>query len=150
MGFDDCAQRRLCQRLPLFYAFPVPKLSNMPAIYQWLKNIPTAKLAWILTTILISNCLLIDPSLGATEQKILNTTSTRHPKLQILLPLYIYPNWYDKNKYVWKQVIAAAKKVSIVVIIIGINNCDDRYFFGSSYYLFPYILIFIVPIGIDV
>ena len=101
----------------------------MSAIYQWLKNIPTAKLAWILTTILISNCLPIDPSVGVTEQKILNTTSTRHPKLQILLPLYIYPNWYDKNKYVWKQVIAAAKKVSIVVIInpnSGPNNAPPN------------------------
>ena len=101
----------------------------MSAIYQWLKNIPTAKLVWIWTTILISNCLPIDPSVGVTEQKILNTTSTRHPKLQILLPLYIYPNWYDKNKYVWKQVIAAAKKVSIVAIInpnSGPNNAPPN------------------------
>jgi Spherulation-specific family 4 len=41
----------------------------------------------------------------------------RPSKLQILLPLYIYPNWYDKNNYIWKQVIAAAKKVPIVAII---------------------------------
>jgi hypothetical protein len=89
----------------------------MSSIYQRLKNIPTAKLAWILTTALISNCLTIDPTLGVTEQKILNTSSNHQPKLQILLPLYIYPNWYDKNKYAWQQVIAAAKKVSIVAII---------------------------------
>ncbi len=101
----------------------------MSAIYQWLKNIPTVKLAWILTTMLISNCLTIDQTLGATEQKILNTTSNRYPKLQILLPLYIYPNWYDKNKYVWRQVIAAAKKVSIVAIInpnSGPNNAPPN------------------------
>ncbi|WP_310417314.1 spherulation-specific family 4 protein [Chamaesiphon sp. OTE_8_metabat_110] len=41
----------------------------------------------------------------------------RHSKLQILLPLYIYPNWYDKNNYIWKQVIAAANQVPIVAII---------------------------------
>jgi hypothetical protein len=43
--------------------------------------------------------------------------SNRQPKLQILLPLYIYPNWYDKDRYIWKQVIIAAKKVQIVAII---------------------------------
>ena len=101
----------------------------MSSIYQWLKNIPTAKLAWILTTVLISNCFISDPILGVTEQKILSTTSNRDPKLQILLPLYIYPNWYDKNKYAWKQVIAAAKKVSIVAIInpnSGPNNAPPN------------------------
>jgi Spherulation-specific family 4 len=46
-------------------------------------------------------------------------------KLQILLPLYIYPNWYDKNNYVWKQVITAAQKVPIVAII-NPNNGPDR------------------------
>ena len=43
--------------------------------------------------------------------------SNDRPKLQILLPLYIYPNWYNKDKYAWKQVIMAAKKVQIVAII---------------------------------
>jgi Spherulation-specific family 4 len=129
MSLDDCAKRRLCQRLLLFYAFPAPKLSNMSSMYQWLKNIPTVRLAWILTTVVISNCLTINPTLGVTEQKILNTTSNRDPKLQVLLPLYIYPNWYDKNKYAWKQVIAAAKKVSIIAIInpnSGPNNASPN------------------------
>ncbi len=129
MSLDDCAKRRLCQRLLLSYAFPAPKLSSMSSIHQWLKNIPTAKLAWILTTVLISNCFISDPILGVAEQKILSTTSNRDPKLQILLPLYIYPNWYDKNKYAWKQVIAAAKKVSIVAIInpnSGPNNAPPN------------------------
>jgi uncharacterized phage-like protein YoqJ len=101
----------------------------MSLMYQWLKNIPTVKLAWIFTTVLISNCLTIDSTLGVTEQKILNTTSNHHPKLQVLLPLYIYPNWYDKNKYAWQQVIAAAKKVSIVAIInpnSGPNNAPPN------------------------
>jgi Spherulation-specific family 4 len=51
------------------------------------------------------------------------------PKLQILLPLYIYPNWYDKQKYVWKQVAIAAKKVPIVAIInpnSGPNNAPPN------------------------
>lgn len=51
--------------------------------------------------------------------------SNRSPKLQILLPLYIYPNWYDREKYVWRDVIAAAKKVPIVAII-NPNNGPDR------------------------
>jgi Spherulation-specific family 4 len=130
MSLDDCAKRRLCQRLLLSYAFPVPKLSiRMSAVSQWLKNVTISKLVWILATVLISNCLMIDRSFGITEQKILNTTSNHHPKLQILLPLYIYPNWYDKNKYAWKQVIAAAKKVSIIAIInpnSGPNNAPPN------------------------
>jgi Spherulation-specific family 4 len=48
-----------------------------------------------------------------------------HPKLQILLPLYIYPNWYDKDKYAWKQVMIAAKKVPIVAIINPNNGPND-------------------------
>jgi Spherulation-specific family 4 len=101
----------------------------MSAVSQWLKNVTISKLVWILATVLISNCLMIDRSFGITEQKILNTTSNHHPKLQILLPLYIYPNWYDKNKYAWKQVIAAAKKVSIIAIInpnSGPNNAPPN------------------------
>lgn len=43
--------------------------------------------------------------------------SDRRSRLQILLPLYSYPNWYDKHNYIWTQVIAAAKKVPIVAII---------------------------------
>jgi hypothetical protein len=129
MSLDDCVKRRLCQRLLLSYAFPAPKLSTMSLMYQWLKNIPITKSTWILTTVLISNCLMIDPTPGGTEQKSLSIASNSAPKLQILLPLYIYPNWYDKNKYVWKQVIAAAKKVSIVAIInpnSGPNNAPPN------------------------
>jgi Spherulation-specific family 4 len=101
----------------------------MSMVAQWLKNVKIAKLVWTLTTVLSSNCLTIDPTMGAPEQKIVNSGSNHQPKLQILLPLYIYPNWYDKNKYVWKQVIAAAKKVSIVAIInpnSGPNNAPPN------------------------
>lgn len=53
-------------------------------------------------------------------------SQSRHSsKLQILLPLYIYPNWYDRDKYLWKQVVLAAQKVSIVAII-NPNNGPDR------------------------
>lgn len=38
-------------------------------------------------------------------------------QLEILLPLYIYPNWYDRDKYLWREVTAAAKKVPITAII---------------------------------
>ncbi len=94
-----------------------------------LKNAIVSKLVWILTTVLINNCLIIDRVFGITEQKIVNSGSSHHPHLQILLPLYIYPNWYDKNKYAWKQVIAAAKKVSIIAIInpnSGPNNAPPN------------------------
>jgi hypothetical protein len=122
MGLND--------QLLLSYAFLVPKLSNrMSEVSQWLKNATISKFVWILTTVLISNCLTIDRAFGVTEQKMINIGLNRHPKLQILLPLYIYPNWYDKNKYAWKQVIAAAKKVSIVAIInpnSGPNNAPPN------------------------
>jgi Spherulation-specific family 4 len=51
--------------------------------------------------------------------------SRHHHKLQILLPLYSYPNWYDREKYLWKQVAAAAQRVPIVAII-NPNNGPDR------------------------
>ena len=96
---------------------------------QWLNDVPISKLVWILASILISNCLTIDRVFGVTEPKIVNSKSNHQPKLQVLLPLYIYPNWYDRNKYAWKQVIAAAKKVSIIAIInpnSGPNNAPPN------------------------
>ncbi len=87
------------------------------------------KRCWIVATLLISNCLIGNAALSVTEQNILNQATSRNPKLQILLPLYIYPNWYDRNKYVWLQVIAAAKKVPIVAIInpnSGPNNAPPN------------------------
>ncbi len=50
--------------------------------------------------------------------------SHRATKLRILLPLYIYPNWYNKDKYLWKQVIKAADKVEIFAIINPSNGPD--------------------------
>lgn len=46
-------------------------------------------------------------------------------KWKILLPLYIYPNWYDRDKYLWQQVAIAAKKVPIVAIINPNNGPDN-------------------------
>jgi Spherulation-specific family 4 len=50
------------------------------------------------------------------QMQIVSQPHDRSP-LQILLPLYIYPNWYDQKNYVWQQVIVSAKKVPIVAII---------------------------------
>ncbi len=94
-----------------------------------IKNVRIWKLVWTLTTVIISNYLTIDSMIAVTEQKIVNSGYNHQPNLRILLPLYIYPNWYDKNKYAWKQVIAAAKKVSIVAIInpnSGPNNAPPN------------------------
>jgi Spherulation-specific family 4 len=96
------------------------------------------KLDWIFISAILTTC-----SIGCTtsnhqqqlaEQRSdrieldrmqINSKISQYPKLQLLLPLYIYPNWYDKNNYVWKQVIAAAKKIPIVAII-NPNNGPDR------------------------
>ncbi|WP_310489469.1 spherulation-specific family 4 protein [Chamaesiphon sp. VAR_69_metabat_338] len=97
------------------------------------------KIYWLLTTIVLvvySFGLTIS---GNTHDKLSTRRSERvdlnrmqivsQPndrfRLQILLPLYIYPNWYDKKNYIWQQVITAAKKVSIVAII-NPNNGPDR------------------------
>jgi Spherulation-specific family 4 len=96
------------------------------------------RLSWLLTTILIASYSISwmskdlvsqhrldranvsnypqQDSPNALIQDVVMNRSDR-PKLKILLPLYIYPNWYEKDKYVWKQVIIAAKKVSVVAII---------------------------------
>jgi Spherulation-specific family 4 len=97
------------------------------------------KIYWLLTTIILvvySFGLTIS---GNTHDKLSTRRSERidlnrmqivsqpsdRSRLQILLPLYIYPNWYDKKNYIWQQVITAAKKVSIVAII-NPNNGPDR------------------------
>jgi hypothetical protein len=38
-------------------------------------------------------------------------------RLQLLVPLYSYPRWWDPTQYVWTQVAAAAQKVPVTVII---------------------------------
>jgi hypothetical protein len=42
-------------------------------------------------------------------------------QLQILLPLYIYPNWYESANYVWDDVAATASQTPITAII---NPCN--------------------------
>jgi hypothetical protein len=59
------------------------------------------------------------------SQPSLNPASARSTKLQILLPLYIYPNWYDRDKYAWQPAIAAAKQVPIIAIINPNNGPDN-------------------------
>ena len=89
------------------------------------------RLDWIFTTAILINCasgctISQPPQEQLTAQRSarldlnrmqINSKLKQHSKLQLLIPLYIYPNWYDKNNYTWKQVIAAAKKVPIVAII---------------------------------
>ncbi len=89
-------------------------------------------LSWILTVVIIINCLMSCAAINTSDAQILEDhpsasklptiSSIVHPqqaspKLQILLPLYIYPNYYDRNKYLWKQVARSAKKVPIIAII---------------------------------
>ncbi len=44
---------------------------------------------------------------------------------KILLPLYIYPNWYE-SEYAWSDVVSAAAKVPIVAIINPNNGPDGK------------------------
>ena len=46
--------------------------------------------------------------------------------MKILLPLYIYPNWYEPENYVWSDVASAAKQVPIVAIINPNNGPDGQ------------------------
>lgn len=71
----------------------------------------------------------VDPRLPAVSHPLSQSSGDRErvksrSKLQILLPLYIYPNWYDRHKYIWSQVTTAAKKVPIVAIINPHNGPD--------------------------
>lgn len=97
------------------------------------------KLRRILIIALLTTSIMSGTILGLTKQKDSvvgqvfslvdrspqRSESKQQPKLQILLPLYIYPNWYDRDKYIWQQVILAAKKVPITAII-NPNNGPDR------------------------
>jgi Spherulation-specific family 4 len=89
------------------------------------------KIYWLLTTFILISYAIGSTIFSGTKDKMLEwqsdridlsqvqiaSQSDRRSRLQILLPLYIYPNWYDQHNYIWKQVIAAAKKVPIVAII---------------------------------
>jgi hypothetical protein len=103
------------------------------------------KLRWILITVLIIICSIGYAIFGMTShpnsqikarnlhlqqtnsigQNRMINLEKRDNRLKILLPLYSYPNWYDRDKYLWKQVVTAAKKVTIVAII-NPNNGPDR------------------------
>ncbi len=44
----------------------------------------------------------------------------------IVSPLYIYPNWYESETYVWSDVARAAEQVPIVAIINPNNGPDGK------------------------
>ena len=46
-----------------------------------------------------------------------HTSAASAPCLQILIPLYIYPNWYAPADYQWPDVVSASSQVPIVAII---------------------------------
>jgi len=105
-------------------------------------------ISWVLATTIVICCSISYAMLRTIESKHLDLSTIgnaqsqqAHPrdrtqelamdrsattsKLQILLPLYIYPNWYDRDKYIWKQVVVAARKVPIVAIINPNNGPDN-------------------------
>jgi len=45
---------------------------------------------------------------------------------KILLPLYIYPNWYEPESYVWSDVASAAAQVPITAIVNPNNGPDGK------------------------
>jgi hypothetical protein len=49
------------------------------------------------------------------------TPAPETSKLALLIPLYNYPNWYDPKRYMWGNVAAAARRVSITAIV-NLNN----------------------------
>jgi hypothetical protein len=105
------------------------------------------KPSWILVTVIFINCSMSCAIVGIAKPKVLDrqsiearlpqvnvndrnqqlvlSRSQENAKLKILLPLYIYPNWYDRDKYLWKQVALAAQKVPIVAIINPNNGPDN-------------------------
>ncbi len=69
--------------------------------------------------------LHLQPTNSIGQNRMINLEKRDNSRLKILLPLYSYPNWYDRDKYLWKQVVAAAKKVTIVAIINPNNGPDS-------------------------
>lgn len=73
----------------------------------------------------VDNSLQADLNITSSQQQ-LSKAEARRSKLKILIPLYIYPNWYERDKYIWKQVASAGKKVPIVAIINPNNGPDSK------------------------
>ena len=63
---------------------------------------------------------LTAPSATSTLEPVAELPSVTRdppPSLEILLPLYSYPNWWEPAKYIWDDVAAANKQVPITAII---------------------------------
>lgn len=59
-----------------------------------------------------------------SEAAAISETTVGTGDLQILLPLYSYPNWYTPGAYIWDDVAAAAQKVPVTAIINPNNGPD--------------------------
>ena len=64
--------------------------------------------------------LVVSISLSCKSQAVVDSP------IKILLPLYIYPNWYEPESYVWSDVARAAEQVPIVAIINPNNGPDGN------------------------
>jgi hypothetical protein len=98
---------------------------------------------WLLATSLMLTCWMNLAVLGIVTSKpttiLANKTPlihglerrstvdlvNRQSKLNILIPLYIYPNWYNRDKYIWNQVVVAARKVPITAIVNPNNGPNN-------------------------
>lgn len=62
---------------------------------------------------------ILTPTLTPTSIQFLALTnsSAQTPTLQMLIPLYSYPNWYDPANYIWDDVAAATCHIRVTAII---------------------------------
>jgi hypothetical protein len=56
---------------------------------------------------------IIPSELGDTPPQIMPACAN----LEILIPLYSYPSWYDPDNYIWDEIAAAASRVPVTAVI---------------------------------
>ncbi len=104
---------------------PPPKHSNGLSSHSMLEERSTTFVGYADGSTQTANSPAAETAVAAIPAPTYPARSRHHHHLQILLPLYSYPNWYDREKYLWKKVAAAAQRVPIVAII-NPNNGPDR------------------------
>lgn len=59
------------------------------------------------------------PSMGINAKKVKTTSemSASSNAIKIMIPLYSYPTWYNRETYFWTKIVEAAKQVPITAII---------------------------------